>query len=136
MPNKNYILDTNIWVSFFIKARFEELVHLIFDHELQVYSCQELIDELENVLSRKKFAQYLTLPIGEYINFHRNLVTIVKTQAIYKDCPDPKDNFLFDLALQSNAKIIVTGDKILLDLPENPLLQIISLATFKTLIKE
>lgn len=133
MPNKNYILDTNIWVSFFIKARFEELVNLIFDHELQIYSCQELIDELEAVLSRKKFANYLTLPVLEYVNFHRELVTIVEIQVLYQDCPDPKDNFLFDLALQSEAKIIVTGDKILLDLPQNKEIQIIPLSTFKKL---
>jgi len=127
------IFDTNIWVSYFIKGKFDELVNLVIDDEMIVYSSKELIEELTEVLSRKKFSKYLSLPINEYIDFHKELVTIINTKPNYKDSPDPKDNFLFDLAIQSASKYIVTGDKILLALSEVEKVRLISLSAFKQL---
>jgi uncharacterized protein len=134
MRPKRVILDTNIWISYYIKARFTDLVNLIIDNDLLVLSSYSLIEELEEVLSRKKFAQYLNLPIADYIDFHKDLVKVYKTKLLYFESQDPKDNFLFDLALQHNASHIVTGDKKLLALGEVKTATIISLTAFKNLL--
>ena len=34
--------------------------------------------------------------------------------------PDPKDNFLFDLAIQTNSEILVTQEKVLLNFENSP----------------
>ncbi len=54
MPKNKSILDTNIWVSYIIKSKFEELVKLIIDNDLEIYTSQELIAELYEVLNRPK----------------------------------------------------------------------------------
>lgn len=131
MKGNKVILDTNIWISYFIKSQVDQLVDLVVDNELIVYSSKELVEELTEVLGRKKFVKYLSLKVEDYIDLHKDLVDMVETEAVYFQCPDPKDNFLFDLALQSNTKIIVTGDKVLLNLENVEGIAIISLTAFK-----
>ncbi len=48
----------------------------------------------------------------------------------FKGCPDDKDNFLFDLGVQTNSDVLVTGDKRLLTFSQSPL-TVMSLKTFK-----
>jgi predicted nucleic acid-binding protein len=51
---------------------------------------------------------------------------------LFKDCSDPKDNFLFDLAIQGKADYLVSGDKRVLETPlENKTLKLRTLTTFK-----
>lgn len=135
MRPEKIVLDTNIWVSYFIKARFDDLVNLIVDNELIVLTSVELIIELREVLGRKKFAKYLSLPVERYVDFHRELVEEVRVRPLYTASPDPKDNFLFDLVLQKQAGHLVTGDKKLLALKQVKNVDIISLTAFKALLE-
>lgn len=48
--------------------------------------------------------------------------------------PDPKDNYLFDLAIQYDATQLDTGEKRLLEMKKAGGVIIISLAEFKTLL--
>lgn len=128
------VFDTNIWVSYFISKRFEELAKLILDKNITVFSTTELVEELKEVLSRPKFKNQITLPIERYINFHLQLVTFVSIKKVFTESPDPKDNFLYDLAFQTKSKLLVTGDRKLLLFEVNDL-ETISLASFKTRFK-
>ncbi|SEJ50951.1 hypothetical protein SAMN05192553_104375 [Cyclobacterium xiamenense] len=56
---RRIILDTNIWVSYIIGRKLDEITKLILDHNLIVFSCNELEEELEEVLSRDKFTKVL-----------------------------------------------------------------------------
>jgi uncharacterized protein len=130
MAPQSVVINTNIWVSYFISQRFDDIANLIFDNNLVVYSSPDLIHELEDVLSRGKLKKQITLPLERYISLHKNLTTVAETKKVFRGSPDVKDTFLFDLALQTKSKIIVTGDKKLL-LFEVKNLEIISLSTFK-----
>lgn len=130
---KNVIFDTNVWVSYFIGAKTAEAARLIVSNGLDVYSSPELEAELAEVLGRKKFSKYITLPIERLIAFQRKLTIMFPTEARHSGCPDPKDNFLFDLAMQSPAKTIVTGDKLLQGLSGNGI-TIVSPAVFKSML--
>jgi predicted nucleic acid-binding protein len=44
-----------------------------------------------------------------------------ETQSLFTNSPDPKDNFLFDLAIQTNSTVIVTKEKALLNFKESPI---------------
>lgn len=119
MPRENkVVLDTNIWITYFIKGKEPELLKLIFNNDLEVFTSKELQNELQEVLSRSKFKKYLNAPIEKYIAFHRKVATKINASKIIDFIPDPKDNFLFDLAVAADAGYVITGDKILLSLKE------------------
>jgi predicted nucleic acid-binding protein len=44
----------------------------------------------------------------------------LETEPMFTNCPDPKDNFLFDLALQTGSELIVSEEKVLLNWKESP----------------
>lgn len=114
----NIVLDTNIWASYFMAAKHVALVNIIYNHNLQVYTNSTLIAELDDVLNRPKIKKYLKTPVAELVKFHRELCIFHKTKALNQNSPDPKDNFLWDLASQTQSKYVVTGDKIIL--AQNP----------------
>ena len=72
--------------------------------------------ELKEVLSRSKFKKY-GINVDFTILFYNELTKFHRTKALFKDCSDPKDNFLFDLAIQGNADFLVSGDKKVLETP-------------------
>ncbi|KFC24566.1 putative toxin-antitoxin system toxin component, PIN family [Chryseobacterium sp. FH1] len=129
MKKGKIILDTNIWVSYFFNGKLNELSKIILDNELSVFTTSFLIDELKDVLSREKIKKKLKFSLDSYIDFHQQVTEHFQITEEFEGCPDPKDNFLFDLAIQSKAKTIVTGDKKLLDFKtEN--ISVISLSDF------
>jgi putative PIN family toxin of toxin-antitoxin system len=77
-----------------------------------------LLEELEVVLSRKKFRRYVTVEeVGDYIAFISGQGTLVPDpeQPAPLSSPDPKDEYLLALAYSQKA-ILVSGDSDLLDL--------------------
>jgi putative PIN family toxin of toxin-antitoxin system len=114
MPLK-IILDTNVWVSYFINARTDYLVRWIIDHDIAVYTSSELIQEIEEVLKRPKFKKQFPFPVRDFINLHRQISEEVHVTRQYDLAPDADDNFLFDLCKKVNADCLVTSDKKLLN---------------------
>jgi len=109
--SQRIILDTNIWISYFISRKFDEIARLILDNELNIFSCEELEAEVGDVLGRAKFKKLIQYDPIRYVDFLKNLTISIKIQRHFKGCPDAKDDFLFDLAIQAPAKYLVTGDK-------------------------
>ena len=108
------VIDTNIWVSYFINARTDYLIGWIADHPVDVYTSDELSDEIEEVLARPKFKKQFPFPVRDFIRLHRQACVTVKITRQYNLAPDPDDNFLFDLCKKVNADYLVTSDKKLL----------------------
>ena len=52
------IFDTNILIYFLISKKFRKRYDLIIDEKLQVYYCDELINEFVKVSKRGKFKKY------------------------------------------------------------------------------
>ena len=129
------VFDTNIWISYIIKSKFDDLAFFVEKLGVRFLRSAPSLAELQDVLSRKKLHKY-NIHFDRTIAFYKNLTEFCETQALFSACPDPKDNFLFDLALQGNAKYLVSGDKKVLETPvESETLQITSLPTFKEDIK-
>ena len=129
------VFDTNVWISFFIKGKFTELAYMVLDHEVEFYRAIELTKELIEVLGRPKFKKYLECPISEYISFYEDLSQLVTIKPDFKGCRDPKDNYLFDLAYQSNSKYLVSGDRDVRETPITKPLEVVSLTKFKEVIR-
>jgi uncharacterized protein len=132
---ESIIIDVNIWISYFIKSKATEIVDLIIHNKLIVYSDKNLRNELIEVMCREKFSKYLTAEsIENCILIFDGLTKNFNTKNHFTGSPDPKDNYLYDLALQTNSIILVTGDKKLLNF-KIPNLDTMSLSDFKNLLK-
>ena len=128
--SRRIILDTNIWVSYFIGRNADEIALTILNHNLKVFSCIELEAEVVDVLSRAKFKKLIRLETDRYLFFLRSLTQSVQINKRFKGCPDDKDDFLFDWGIQTNSDFLITGDKRLLAFDQSPL-KVMSLKTFK-----
>lgn len=124
------ILDTNIWVSYFIGRKFDEIALTILNNNLTVFSCVELEREVSEVLGRAKFKKLLNLETDRYVSFLISLTQSVQIERTFKGCPDEKDDFLFDLAIKTKSDYLVTGDKRLLEFDASPI-EVLSLKAFK-----
>ena len=129
MENRT-VFDTNIWISYFIGKKTNEIMKMTEQNIAFIYSTTSA-DELIEVLSRKKFEKY-NLDISDLVLFYTNISEFCPTEPKFTACPDPKDNFLFDLALQGNAKYLVSGDKKVLETPSgSETLKVTTLPAFK-----
>ncbi len=132
MPLK-VVLDTNIWVSYFINARTDYLVKWIIDHDIIIYTSDELSDEIEEVLSRPKFKKQFPFPVRDFIRLHRQICEKTSLNKSYTTSPDPDDNFLFDLCFKTKANYLVTSDKKLLEFSPPFPLEIINFNELRSL---
>ena len=133
MANKT-VFDTNIWISYFLKGKFQELIDFVFENDVEFCRSKELTAELKEVLGRKKFQKHLELPVEKYISFYEKLSVLVAVKKQFSGCRDPKDNYLFDLAIQSVADYLVSGDKDVRETKIEPPLQVVTLTKFKELV--
>lgn len=111
------IIDTNLWISFFIKNDFSKLEKLITDKSVTLIFSSELIQELITVSRRKKFAKFFdTQDIEKMLLSISSKIAVIEVNTIATECRDPKDNFLLSLAIDGDATHLLTGDKDLLEM--------------------
>ena len=115
MKNKIFILDSNIWISYVISRRLQDLVLHVRTHQITILTSQSLVTEINDVLARPKFNKYIKhAAIKEVIDIHLKLCLLIETEEPMVSLSDPKDNFLISLCKYSNVAILVSGDKELL----------------------
>ncbi len=125
------VFDVNIFVSYIIGNRLGEIYDMVFNRNIILYRNAEMRAELIDVISRKKFQSKLLAPVADYVDFFEKVTIPFETVEIFTDCPDPKDNYLFDLAYQTNSGYLVSGDKKVLATPVRKSLSVITLVIFK-----
>ena len=130
MKNKT-VFDVNIWLRYFISGKAEKIIDMIENNNVFLYCSTELILELEDVINRPKFAKYFPNGTKGHVLFVKQVSELFHTQPIFDQCPDPKDNYLFDLAYQSNSDFLVSDDKKVLATPVKQSLKSRSLSEFK-----
>jgi putative PIN family toxin of toxin-antitoxin system len=134
MKNKT-VFDVNIWISYFITGKSEEIIDMVENNNVLFYRSTQLMSELQEVINRPKFAKYFPNGTAEYVLFVELLAEHFSTQSVFNQCPDPKDNYLFDLAYQSHSEYLVSGDKKVLAVPvAGHSLKLLSLSAFKIAI--
>jgi uncharacterized protein len=89
MRISRFVLDNNIWISYFITKSEEKLLHIIEKYELTIYSCNELALELRTVL---------------------NYPHLKKFDVNVSEAVDQDDDYLIALALQTSSGFITSGD--------------------------
>lgn len=126
------IEDANVWISFLIGSKYRDIVNVLDDPEYRIVYCKDLIEELYASLEKPKLAKRYTR------NEVNALVAAIKAKAVKLDINPPypertrdkKDDYLLELAKQSEANYLVSGDKDLLDIGQFEKTEIVSLAAF------
>jgi putative PIN family toxin of toxin-antitoxin system len=130
--NNRFIVDTNVFISQLLWP--SSIPGKAFRKALSsgtLLVSQEVLQELTDVLGRKKFDPYVT--IEERQGFLRQLsliVEIVPHVISLKACRDSKDDKFLSLAVSGGADFILTGDKDLLVLDPFKTVRILSCATY------
>lgn len=129
---RKVIVDTNCWISFLIGRQLSSLVSLLCDDRIELVFCDELLEELEEVTQRPKFAKYFPLEeVHSLLSFLRLKGTFIASLPHVRCCRDAEDDYLLALAVASRAHYLVTGDKDLLVLREVGTCRIVDANTFE-----
>ena len=112
------LLDTNTIVSGLLyPGKPRKLINLVIDGKADLVSSIKMIDELKEVLSRKKFGldkEDQTAMVDFVIRLSH--ITVLKSR--FKIVKDPDDDMVVNTAHDGRVSYIVSGDHHLLDLKE------------------
>ena len=117
------VLDTNVIVSGLLwRDNPRRVLDCARDGIIEIFTSAELLEELEDVLSREKFAARLeaaNVTVSELIAGYSALATVVEAKTIEPVIlADPDDDAVLACALMAQCEIIVSGDRHLLDLKD------------------
>lgn len=131
--SKTVIFDTNLWISYLISRRIRFIDNLIEKGIIRLVFSDESIEEFISVSQRPKFQKHFSMnDVKELLRIFDAYGKLVKVSTNVSKCRDFKDNFLLNLALDSNADFLVTGDSDLLELKKIGDTEIV---TIKDLVK-
>ncbi|MEX2411977.1 MAG: putative toxin-antitoxin system toxin component, PIN family [Candidatus Paceibacterota bacterium] len=117
MKNKKVILDTNLWISFLISKQHSPLDELLLNGKIKLVFSEELIEEFLTVAKRPKFEKYFSdKDIHDLLQSFDSFGELFVVSSEITGCRDSKDNFLLNLAVDSKADFLITGDDDLLSI--------------------
>jgi uncharacterized protein len=135
--NVRYVFDTNVIVSSLLFENgkpAQALRYALANGE--VLLSLDLLEELNEVLGRKRFDRYVTSEERE--EFLEALIAravLVKITMNVQECRDPKDDKVLELALNGEAQYIISGDKDLLVLHPFREVQVIAADEFLKMLE-
>lgn len=108
------VIDTNVLVSGLIQQGYPYLIvnNLFIEQKISLCVSYELLAEYYEVLKRKKFSRY-----PDFLSKAESLLAQIETKSITYTptfkldvISDKYDNKLLELASESNANFLITGD--------------------------
>jgi putative PIN family toxin of toxin-antitoxin system len=126
------VVDTNVALSGLLwQGPPNQILRWARDGILEIVACEETTAELKRVLQYKRFGQRLSMletNPAEAFAYFLNLLFFVPTPELIPQeiVEDPFDNFFLALASHNNARLIISGDRHLLNLREYQRIQIVT----------
>jgi uncharacterized protein len=127
-----YVFDTNVIISsvLFEGSKPDLAIRYALQNGNILFSL-ELIEELDEVLSRTKFRKYITdEEREEFLNSFINRGILIEVVDVVKECRDPKDDKILELSLSGKTDLIISGDRDLLVLSPFRSVEILSVEQF------
>lgn len=125
------IVDTNLWVSFIISGKQDQLDNLLFNGKARLIFSPELISEIQQTIAKPRLKKYFGAnALTEMLSTFEPFTELVEVDSLVAICRDPKDNFLLALAKDGKADHLLTGDKDLLALKKFGKTKIITITAF------
>lgn len=121
MPSKpiRVAFDTNIWISFSIGKRMENLKDIFINTDIKIYICPEIIDEYLRIANSEKLTKYLSKQrISDTLDLMETFAESKIVTSKAKISRDPDDDFLLAFSKENNLNFLVTGDNDLLIIKE------------------
>lgn len=116
--SKRYVIDTNVLVSALLLEQSTParvVFHLLANDT--ILTSLSALQELEAVLHRPKFDRYVALEEREaFITKFALTAETINSMETVQACRDPKDDRFLEIAVNGEARVIVTGDPDLLAL--------------------
>ena len=112
------VVDTNVLISRLllpgsVPAR---AVSQVVRHG-QMLMSEATLEELAQVLARRKFDPYLTVAERQqFLRLLGHIAELIPIARAIRRCRDPRDDKFLELAFSGDADVIVSGDRDLLDL--------------------
>ena len=132
--SKRVIFDSNIWVSFAIGKRLNELKMALIHPKVEVFVCQKLLWEVGVTTQKPKLHKYISHDRQKMLLELMKACQCVNIVEQISISRDPNDDYLLDLAATVNADFLVTGDSDLLILKNYRNTNIVSFASFMAVI--
>lgn len=127
---RGLVFDTNVLISGYLwNGAPRQAIQLIKSGDFDLLYCRGSIDEIVRVLSVKFKLNAIEIYriVLDIKSMGKNIGISSREHPISED---PSDNLFINLAIDGNAKIIVSGDSHLLKLKEYRGIEIISVAEF------
>jgi putative PIN family toxin of toxin-antitoxin system len=120
MRSDRFVLDNNIWISYFITNNQQKIIEIIDLYEIAIFSSNELIKEFTTVLKYERLKKF-NVNIPKAVKLLRVITThFTITYPIKNYIPeDADDNYIIALALQTNSGFVTSGDSHILSQKEN-----------------
>ena len=112
------VIDANVWIKYARNKTIAPLVNRFVTYNLLPVADNYLLSEVFEALVNNSWAT--TAQAIAIITYIRKIAYTTTARTVYGLSPDPKDNYLFDLAIQNNSPFIITDDTRLLSLTLKP----------------
>jgi putative PIN family toxin of toxin-antitoxin system len=115
------VADPNVLVSAVVTPQgvCAELLAKLVESPLGIVVSPLLLDEVERVLGRRRFDRLPAALRAAYIEYLRRITRLEDDPPATRAClvaADPGDDYLVRLTLADSRRLLVTGDRHLLDL--------------------
>ncbi len=112
------VIDANVWIKYARSKDIAPLLNRIIAFNLIPVANNYLLSEIFTAVVEN---EWMTTKVAtNMISFMRKVVLMTTENAVYGLTPDPKDNYLFDLAVQNNCVFIISDDAVLLEFTLKP----------------
>jgi len=112
----NVVIDTNIWISALISKDgvSREIIRQALKEDISPQISTTLFLEYEAVMKREKIQNLCSLSVSEQEELFQAFLSTCKWNEIFylwrPNLDDEGDNFLMELAIASNSKVIITDN--------------------------
>ena len=129
------VLDTNILISAMgWEGKPQKILSKCFENKFKLIISPEILEEIRDVLFRKKFNFIDDNKKNEFILLLAELADVKTATHKVDICRDKDDNKFIELALTAKVKYIVSGDNDLLSIKKFKGIKIISAREFLKVI--
>lgn len=112
------VVDATVWIKYARTKKIAPLLDRMIEYHFVPVVNNYLLSEIFNALIDNKWMN--KHQAASIIEFIKRIALITTERAIYQLSPDPKDNYLFDLAIQNNCVFIISDDNKLLHVKLKP----------------
>ena len=113
----NVVIDTSVWISALIShdGLSRDVLRMALKSEIHPQISTTLFLEYESVMKRKKIQTLCSLTVNEQTKLLQAFLSTCKWNEIFylwrPNLNDKDDDFLIELAVASNSKVIITDNR-------------------------